>query len=92
MVKLAQGSRSTDLCLTSSRQLVVRAREAPGGDRVAQRYVADPLLLRGRKFDLRVRRPAPGSGARMGSGGRVCCQWLPTVCRGADTHGSQLAC
>ena len=55
VVKLAQGSRSTDLCLTDNKQLVVRAREAPGGDRVAQQYVADPLLFRGQKFDLRVR-------------------------------------
>ena len=29
-------------------------REAPGGDRVAQKYVHQPVLWQGRKFDLRV--------------------------------------
>lgn len=55
MVKLAQGSRSTDICLTDSASTVVRYRQAPGGDRVAQLYVRQPLLFKGRKFDLRVR-------------------------------------
>ncbi len=42
VVKLAQGTRSTDPCLTDSAALVAFYREAPGGDRVAQ------------KMDLRV--------------------------------------
>ena len=75
VVKLAQGSRSTDLCLTDSAQLVVRVREAPGGDRVAQSYVAEPLLFRGRKFDLRVRAPGPGCTCACRPG--FCCEMTP---------------
>ena len=54
VVKLAQGSCSTDLCLTDSEAMIVNLRRAPGGDRVVQKYVWQPVLYQGHKFDLRV--------------------------------------
>jgi hypothetical protein len=54
VVKLALGARSVDPCLTDSAALVVRYREAPGGDRIVQKYVSRPVLFKNRKVDLRV--------------------------------------
>jgi hypothetical protein len=54
VVKLAQGSRSMDLCLTDSQAMIVNFRGAPGGDRFVQKYVWQPVLYKGRKFDCRV--------------------------------------
>ncbi|KAI9002478.1 tubulin-tyrosine ligase family-domain-containing protein [Hyaloraphidium curvatum] len=55
IVKLAGGTRSSDPCIAADLPCVFRfALEGPGGDRVAQLYEQDPVLLAGRKFDLRV--------------------------------------
>ena len=55
VVKRATGTHSADAAVTAHASCVLRhALAPPGVDRVAQRYVTRPALLRGRKFDVRV--------------------------------------
>ena len=57
VLKRAGGTHSADAAVTRLASCVARhviARQLPGGDRVAQRHVDAPALLRGRKFDVRV--------------------------------------
>ena len=59
VIKPAMGTRGKGIMITDSLSGVVEASCAPGGDRVAQMYVPNPVLLvaedgKGRKFDCRT--------------------------------------
>ena len=60
VVKPAMGTRGAAIEVTDSIAAIVESGCAPGGDRIAQLYLPDPLLLvregseRGRKFDCRT--------------------------------------